>query len=160
MIDLSGKVAVVTGGSRGIGRAICLRLAQQGADVCFSYRGNVAAADEARAAVEVAGRRGVSVQADVAQPASAAGLVARAIEEFGRIDILVNNAGITRDDLIMRMTPEAWTEVLQTNLSGAFYTIKAATRPMLRARSGRIVNITSVSGQAGQMGQANYSSAN
>jgi len=159
MIDLSGKVAVVTGGSRGIGRAICLRLAQQGADVCFSYRGNVAAADEARAAVEVAGRRGVSVQADVAQPASAAGLVARAIEEFGRIDILVNNAGITRDDLIMRMTPEAWTEVLQTNLSGAFYTIKAATRPMLRARSGRIVNITSVSGQAGQMGQANYSSA-
>ena len=131
MIDLSGKSAVVTGGSRGIGRAIVLRLAEQGADVAFSYRGNEAAAKE----------------------------TAAAIEALGKVDILVNNAGITRDDLIMRMTPDMFREVLETNLFGAFYATKAVTRPMLKAKAGRIVNITSVSGQAGQMGQANYSAA-
>jgi 3-oxoacyl-[acyl-carrier protein] reductase len=132
MIDLSGKSAVVTGGSRGIGRAIVQRLSEQGADVVFSYQSNAAAADA---------------------------LVKRAIDELGKVDILVNNAGITRDDLIMRMSPEDFRVVLETNLFGAFYAIKAVTRPMLKARSGRIVNITSVSGQAGQLGQANYSSA-
>jgi 3-oxoacyl-[acyl-carrier protein] reductase len=159
MIDLSGKSAVVTGGSRGIGRAIVLRLAEQGADVAFSYRGNEAAAKETAAAVEALGRRALPVQGDVTQPEAAEGLVKATIEAFGKVDILVNNAGITRDDLIMRMSVEAFREVLETNLFGAFYAIKAVTRPMLKAKGGRIINITSVSGQAGQTGQANYSSA-
>jgi len=159
MIDLTGRSAVVTGGSRGIGRAIAVRLAQQGADVCFSYLGNAAAADETRLIIEALGRSGLPVQADVARPEAAEALVKAALESFGKVDILVNNAGITRDDLIMRMSVDAWREVLETNLFGAFYTIKAVTRPMLKARRGRIINITSVSGQAGQMGQANYSSA-
>ncbi|MEA2026508.1 MAG: 3-oxoacyl-[acyl-carrier-protein] reductase [Chloroflexota bacterium] len=159
MIDLSGKTAVVTGGSRGIGRAIALRLAVQGADVCISYRGNAAAAEETVSEMTAMGRTALAVQADVAQMDAAKELIGAAIAELGRVDILVNNAGITRDDLIMRMKPEDWNDVIDTNLSGTFWTIKAATRPMMKARSGRIINITSVSGQAGQMGQANYSSA-
>ena len=159
MIDLSGKSAIVTGGSRGIGRAIAERLATQGADVAFSYRGNEAAANETVAAIEGLGRKALAVQADVTQPDSAESLVRAALDAFGKVDILVNNAGITRDDLLMRMSVEAFREVLETNLFGAFYATKAVTRPMLKAKGGRIVNITSVSGQAGQMGQANYSSA-
>ncbi|HEY7735249.1 MAG TPA: 3-oxoacyl-[acyl-carrier-protein] reductase [Candidatus Limnocylindrales bacterium] len=159
MIDLSGKSALVTGGSRGIGRAIALRLATQGADVAFSYKGNQAAANETSAAIEALGRTALAVQADVRDPDGADGLVKATLAAFGKIDILVNNAGITRDDLIMRMGVDAWRDVLETNLFGAFYATKAVTRPMLKARSGRIVNITSVSGQAGQTGQANYSSA-
>ena len=159
MIDLSGKSAVVTGGSRGIGKAIALRLAQQGADICFSFRGNAEAAAGTVAEIEVLGRRALSVQADVTKPESAEELIKAALEALGKVDILVNNAGITRDDLIMRMKPEDWRDVLETNLFGAFYTLKAVTRPMLRAKAGRIINVTSVSGQAGQLGQANYSSA-
>jgi len=159
LIDLSGKSAVVTGGSRGLGRAIALRLARQGAEVAFSYRGNEAAAKETVAGIEGAGRKALAIQADVTDPAAAEALIKAAIEAFGKVDILVNNAGITRDDLIMRMSLENWRDVLETNLFGAFYTIKAVTRPMLKARGGRIVNITSVSGQAGQTGQANYSAA-
>jgi len=159
MIDLSGKVALVTGGSRGIGRAIALRLATQGADIAFTFRGNETAAAETTAAIEALGRRALAVQCDAREPATAESTVKTVLEAFGKIDILVNNAGITRDDLIMRMTEEAWREVLETNLFGAFWMTKAVTRPMLKARYGRIVNITSVSGQAGQMGQANYSSA-
>ncbi len=159
MIDLSGKSAVVTGGSRGIGRAIALRLAAQGADVAFSYRGNEDAAAATKAEIEALGRRALAFQADVTDPEAADALIKGALEAFGKVDILVNNAGITRDDLIMRMSLDAWRSVLETNLFGAFYTLKAVTRPMLKARSGRIINITSVSGQAGQMGQANYSSA-
>jgi 3-oxoacyl-[acyl-carrier protein] reductase len=159
MIELDGKSALVTGGARGIGRAIVVRLATQGADVAFSYRGNVDAAGETVAAVEALGRKAIAVQADVKEPEAAESVVKQTLEAFGKVDILVNNAGVTRDDLIMRMTVEAWREVLETNLYGAFYMIKAVTRPMLKARSGRIVTITSVSGQAGQMGQANYSSA-
>ncbi|MFL5646201.1 MAG: 3-oxoacyl-[acyl-carrier-protein] reductase [Chloroflexota bacterium] len=159
MIDLTGKVALVTGGSRGIGRAIIERLATQGADVAFTYKGNSAAAATASGVVEALGRRALTIQGDARDPGSADGVVKRVIEEFGRIDILVNNAGVTRDDLIMRMTEEMWREVIETNLSGAFFMTKAVTRPMLKAKGGRIVNITSVSGQAGQMGQANYSSA-
>ena len=159
MIDLSGRAALVTGGSRGIGKAIALRLAGQGADVAFSYRGNEAAAAETAGEIEALGRRGLAVQADVSDPASAEGLVKAVLEAFGKVDILVNNAGITRDDLIMRMSVEAFRDVLETNLFGAFYMTKAVTRPMLKAKSGRIVNITSVSGQAGQTGQANYSAA-
>jgi len=159
VIELSGKSAVVTGGSRGIGRAIALRLATQGADVAFSYRGNEAAAKETAAAIEALGRRALAVQADVSDPESADALIKATLESFGKIDILVNNAGTTRDDLIMRMSLDDWRTVLETNLFGAFYATKAVTRPMLKAKGGRIVNITSVSGQAGQTGQANYSSA-
>ncbi len=159
MIDLTGKCALVTGGSRGIGRAIAERLAGQGADVAISYRGNEAAAGEVTSAIQALGRRGVAIQGDAADQAAVDAVVGGALEAFGRIDILVNNAGITRDDLIMRMSADAWRSVLETNLFGAFYAIKAVTRPMLKQRSGRIVNITSVSGQAGQTGQANYSAA-
>jgi 3-oxoacyl-[acyl-carrier protein] reductase len=159
VIDLTGKSAIVTGGSRGIGRAIALRLATQGADIAFSYRGNEAAAKDTAAEVEKLGRKAVPLQGDASDPAAADALVKAALDAFGKVDILVNNAGITRDDLIMRMKPEDWTDVLETNLFGAFWAIKACTRPMLKARSGRIINITSVSGQAGQTGQANYSSA-
>jgi len=159
MIDLTGKTALVTGGSRGIGKAIVLRLARQGADVAFSYRGNTDAANATAAEVESLGRRSLAVQADAKEQQGAESLVKAVLEAFGKIDILVNNAGITRDDLIMRMKAEDWTDVLETNLFGAFWALKACTRPMLKARSGRVINITSVSGQAGQMGQANYSSA-
>ena len=159
MIDLTGKAAVVTGGSRGIGKAIGLRLARQGADVAFSHKGNTDAATATAAEIESIGTSALAIQGDVRDPESAEAVVKTALEAFGKIDILVNNAGVTRDDLIMRMSAEAWREVLETNLFGAFWMTKAVTRPMLKARAGRIVNITSVSGQAGQMGQANYSSA-
>ena len=159
MIDLSGKSAVITGGARGIGRAIALRFAEQGADVAFSYRGNAEAAGQTVSDIEALGRKALSVQADVVEPDSAKALIDAAIADLGKIDILVNNAGITRDDLIMRMKPEDWTDVIATNLSGAFWTTKAVTRPMMKARGGRIIKITSVSGQAGQIGQTNYSSA-
>jgi len=159
LIDLTGKSALVTGGSRGIGRAIALRLAAQGADVAFSYRGNASAAADTASDIEALDVKALSVQADVSNPESAEQLVKAALEAFGKVDVLVNNAGITRDDLIMRMSVDAFREVLETNLFGAFYMTKAVTRPMLRARGGRIVNITSVSGQAGQTGQANYSAA-
>ena len=159
MIELDGKAALVTGGSRGIGRAIVVRLATQGADVAFTYKGNAGAAAETVAAVEALGRRALAVQADAADGGAAEAVVKVALEAFGKVDILVNNAGITRDDLIMRMSADAWNDVIDTNLSGAFWMTKAVTRPMLKARAGRIINITSVSGQAGQMGQANYSAA-
>ncbi len=159
MFDLTGNAAIVTGGARGIGRAIALALAEAGADVLITYKGNAAAADAVVAEIAAKGRTGVSLKADVADPDSAAGVVAQAMERFGKVDLLVNNAGITRDTLIMRMTAEQWREVLDTNLSGAFYMTKAVVKEMLRAKSGRIINITSVSGQAGNAGQANYSSA-
>jgi len=159
LIDLTNKTALVTGGSRGIGRAIAIRLATQGADVAFTYRGNEAAAKETVATIEGLGRKALAIQANATDPEAADAVVKGVVEAFGKVDILVNNAGITRDDLIMRMSVEAFREVLETNLFGAFYMIKAVTRPMLKAKGGRIVNITSVSGQAGQMGQANYSSA-
>jgi 3-oxoacyl-[acyl-carrier protein] reductase len=159
MIDLTGKSALVTGGSRGIGKAIGLRLARQGADVAFSFRGNAEAAKATVDEIESIGTKALAIQGDVKDPASAETVVKAALDAFGKVDILVNNAGVTRDDLIMRMSEEAWREVLETNLFGAFWMTKAVTRPMLKARAGRIVNITSVSGQAGQMGQANYSSA-
>ena len=157
-INLQGRVAVVTGGGRGIGKAISLTLAHAGADVAVLD----VLKDEAEATaaeVRALGRASAACRADVTDSDATAGVMKQISEELGGLDILVNNAGITRDDLIMRMKPEDWTDVIATNLSGAFWTIKAATRPMMKARGGRIINITSVSGQAGQIGQTNYSSA-
>ena len=158
-MQMSDKVALVTGGSRGIGRAIALRLAAEGARVVVNYQGNQAAADEVVAAIQATGGQACAVQADVRDVAQAQALIDAAKDTYGRLDILVNNAGTTRDTLIMRMSEEDWDVVLDTNLKGAFNCIKAATRQMVRQRYGRIVNITSVSGIAGNPGQANYASA-
>ena len=159
VIDLTGKSALVTGGSRGIGKAIGLRLATPGRRRRVQLQGQRGGREGDGRRDRGARARALAIQGDVADPESAEAVVKAALEAFGKIDILVNNAGITRDDLIMRMSAEAWREVLETNLFGAFWMTKAVTRPMLKARAGRIINITSVSGQAGQMGQANYSSA-
>jgi len=155
---LAGRAAFVTGGSRSIGEAVALELARRGADVVVTDSGG-GGSERVADAVRRLGRRAIGLSFDVADPGQVQAAVDRAEAELGAIDILVNNAGITRDDLIMRMSVEAWRDVLETNLFGAFYLTKAVTRPMLKAKGGRIINITSVSGQAGQMGQANYSSA-
>jgi 3-oxoacyl-[acyl-carrier protein] reductase len=159
MIDLTGKSALVTGGARGIGKAICLNLARQGADIAFVDVGRPEVAEATVAEIEALGRKALYIPADVTDPEACIKAVAVVVEAFGKIDILVNNAGITRDDLIMRMPIDDWKKVLEVNLFGAFYMIKAVIRPMLKAHAGRIVNMSSVSGQAGQMGQANYSSS-
>ncbi|HEX8940825.1 MAG TPA: 3-oxoacyl-[acyl-carrier-protein] reductase [Candidatus Limnocylindrales bacterium] len=159
MIDLTGKVAIVTGGSRGIGRAVALRLGAQGADVAFLDRTACLQEDHTQADLEALGRRVVCVGGDVTEPASCEEIVKATLDTFGKVDILVNNAGITRDDLILRMSLEAWRQVLEVNLFGAFYMTKAVLRPMLKARGGRIINMSSVSGQMGNAGQANYSSS-
>jgi len=159
MIDLTGKSALVTGGARGIGKAICLSLARQGADIAFVDVGRVEVAEATVAEIVALGRKAIYVPADVTDPDACVKAVAATVEAFGKVDILVNNAGITRDDLIMRMPIEDWKKVLEVNLFGAFYMTKAAIRPMLKAHAGRIINMSSVSGQAGQMGQANYSSS-
>ena len=157
--DFTDKVAVVTGSSRGIGRAIALRLAAGGAKVVVNYRGNESAAAEVVDQIQAAGGEALAVQADVSDPAQAEALIASAKKAYGRIDILVNNAGTTRDTLIMRMSEEDWDVVIDTNLKGTFNCIKAVTRPMMRQKYGRIVNVTSVSGLAGNAGQANYAAA-
>jgi 3-oxoacyl-[acyl-carrier protein] reductase len=159
MIDLTGKSALVTGGARGIGKAICLNLARQGADIAFVDVGRPEVAEATVAEIQALGRKALYIPADVTDPEACVKAVADTVAAFGKIDILVNNAGITRDDLIMRMPIDDWKKVLEVNLFGAFYMIKAAIRPMLKAHAGRIVNMSSVSGQAGQMGQANYSSS-
>jgi 3-oxoacyl-[acyl-carrier protein] reductase len=159
MLDLTGKSALVTGGARGIGKAICLKLAGQGADIAFVDVGRPEVAEATVAEIRALGRKALFIPADVTDPEACVAAVTAAVKEFGKIDILVNNAGITRDDLIMRMPIDDWKKVLEVNLFGAFYMIKAAIRPMLKAHAGRIVNMSSVSGQAGQMGQANYSSS-
>jgi 3-oxoacyl-[acyl-carrier protein] reductase len=159
MIDLTGKSALVTGGARGIGKAICLSLARQGADISFVDVGRAEVAEATVAEIEALGRKAIFVRADVTDYAACEQAVKATIDAFGKIDILVNNAGITRDDLMMRMPVEDFDLVLKVNLFGAFYMTKAAIRPMLKARSGRIINMSSVSGQAGQMGQTNYSAS-
>lgn len=154
-----GKVALVTGGSRGIGRAIALELGHEGAQVVVNYRSNQSAANEVVEKVEQAGGRALSLQADVGAFEQAQTLVLTTIEQFGDLHILVNNAGIIRDGLIMTMKEETWDEVLQTNLKSTFNCAKAAVRHMLRKRYGRIINITSVAGQMGNAGQTNYSAS-
>ncbi|HZG84437.1 3-oxoacyl-[acyl-carrier-protein] reductase [Paenibacillus sp.] len=156
---LEGKAAIVTGASRGIGRAIALELAASGADVVVNYAGNEAAAREVVAAVEALGRKAIAVRGNVASSADVEAMVSAAIEAFAKVDILVNNAGITRDNLLMRMKEEEFDEVIATNLKGVFNCIKAVTRPMMKQRSGRIVNISSVVGALGNPGQANYVAA-
>ena len=155
---LDGKVALVTGGSRGIGRAIALRLGQEGADVAVCAR-NVEAAGEVASEIEGLGRKCLVRACDVADTEQAGALIASTIEELGQLDILVNNAGVTRDNLLMRMKEEDWDEVLAINLKGAFNCARAAVRPMLKARGGRIVNITSVVGLQGNAGQVNYAAS-
>jgi len=157
--NLEGKVALVTGASRGIGRAVALRLAADGANVAVNYNSG---SDEASAlAMEIvsSGRQAVALQADVSDPAQADELIAATVEAFGSLDILVNNAGITRDGLLMRLSEDDWDSVLDTNLKGAFLCTKAGIRPMLRQRSGRIVNMSSVVATTGNVGQANYTAA-
>ena len=153
------KVAVVTGGTRGIGLAIAHRLAAEGFDLLISYRGDEEKAQEAAESLAGTGRQIEVFASDVANADQAGALIERTMEKFGRIDALINNAGITRDTLMMRMSEDDWDPVLTTNLKGAFLCSKAAMRPMLRQRSGRIVNITSVVGLVGNPGQANYASA-
>jgi 3-oxoacyl-[acyl-carrier protein] reductase len=160
MFDLGGRVALVTGGSRGLGRAIALALAGNGADVAVNYRGNAAAADEVVAAIGALGRRAVAIQGDTSGGREACeAIVKAAIDAFGRVDILVNNAGITRDNLLLRMSETEWDEVMATNLSGPFWMCRAIARPMMKQRSGRIINMASVAGRMGNAGQANYASA-
>jgi 3-oxoacyl-[acyl-carrier protein] reductase len=148
--SLDGKLALVTGGSRGIGRAIALELARAGADVVVSYRAGREEAE--RVAAEIDGR---AIEADVADPASAKALV----EEVGELDILVNNAGLTRDGVLARMSDDDWHDVIETNLSSVFYTCRAAARPMMKRRGGAIVNISSIVGLRGNWGQTNYAAS-
>ncbi|THF81328.1 3-oxoacyl-[acyl-carrier-protein] reductase [Cohnella fermenti] len=158
-VDLTGKTALVTGASRGIGRAIAIALAEAGADVAVNYAGSEAAAAETAAAVEAFGRKAIVLQGNVGKAEEFEAIVAKTIEAFGKLDILVNNAGITRDNLIMRMKEEEFDDVIETNLKGVFNGIKAVTRSMMKQRSGRIINISSVVGVLGNAGQANYVAA-
>lgn len=153
------KTAIVTGGSRGIGRAICLELAKTGANIVVGYAGSERAARETAEACVNLGARAVAVRGDVAQKEDCEALVAAALEQFGGVDILVNNAGITRDNLLLRMTEDEWSSVIDTNLRGAYYMTQAVTRTMMRARYGRIINIASVVGLSGNAGQANYAAS-
>jgi len=156
---LEGQVAIVTGASRGIGRAIAIELARHGADVVVNYAGNEAAANETVAAIEALGRTAIAHKGSVASAADVDAMVSATLERFGKIDILVNNAGITRDNLLMRMKEEEFDDVIDTNLKGVFNCIKAVTRPMMKQRSGTIVNISSVVGSLGNPGQTNYVAA-
>jgi len=159
-MGLEGRTALITGGGRGIGRATALRLAREGASIAINFKGNAAAAEEAKKLVEDAGGKAALVQGDVSADGQADDVVKAALAfGGGRLDILVNNAGITRDNLLIRMSAEEWDAVLDLNLRGAFLVTKAAMRPMMKQRGGRIVNVSSIAGVAGNMGQANYSAA-
>ena len=159
MPELDGRVALVTGGSRGIGAAICTELAAAGAEVAVNYAQDVSAATAVCDAVGAAGGSAHPVQGDVSTAEGAAALVAAVEGDIGPIAILVNNAGITRDDLIMRLSDEDWRSVIDTNLGGAFFTCRALSRPMLKRRAGVIVNITSIVGVHGNAGQTNYAAS-
>lgn len=158
-VNLNDRVAVVTGASRGIGKAIAIELAACEARVVINYNRNSEAAEEVVKAIQSSGGEALAVRGDVGVPKMAQDLVGAAVSSFGRVDILVNNAGITRDTLLMRMSEEDWDAVLDTNLKGAFNCIKSVTKMMMKQRYGRVVNVTSVVGLAGNAGQANYSSS-
>lgn len=158
-MSFAGRVAVVTGGSRGIGRAVCLELAQQGAAIALCYAGNEESANETVEACCAAGVRALAIRCDVSDGEAVAAMMARIVQEFGRIDILVNNAGITRDGLLMRMKEADYDAVLNTNLKGAFLCTQAAVRTMMKQRYGRIVNLSSVVGLHGNAGQVNYAAS-
>jgi len=159
MFDLTGKAALVTGGSRGIGRAIALALAECGANVAVNYVSNAAAAGEVVATIKAGGREALAIQGDVAQAEDAKRLIEETAGAFGTLHILVNNAGLTEDDLLLRMSEEAWDRVMAIDLRGAYLCTKAAMRPMMRQRWGRIINISSVAGLVGNPGQSNYAAA-
>lgn len=156
---LGGKVALVTGASRGIGRAIALRLAGEGAKVAINYAGNTTKAEAVKAEIEQNGGEAILVQADVADSSAVEAMVAKVTEAFGQIDILVNNAGITRDGLLMRMKEEDFDAVVNTNLKGVFHCTKTVSKLMMKKRSGRIINMSSVVGIMGNAGQTNYAAA-
>lgn len=158
-MNFKGKTAIVTGGSRGIGRAVCLELARGGANVALCFAGNGAAAQSTAEAVEAAGGRALALRCDVSDAAQVDALVQAAVERFGQVDILVNNAGITRDNLVMRMSEADFDLVVAANLKGAFLCMKAVSRGMLKRRYGRIVNLSSVVGLRGNAGQANYAAS-
>ncbi len=157
--QLEGQVAIVTGASRGIGRAIALALATEGAKVVVNYARSSTAAEEIVATITADGGQALALQADVSHADQVEKLISGTLEAFGRIDILVNNAGITRDTLLLRMKLEDWQAVIDLNLTGVFLCTKAVAKGMLKQRSGRIINIASVAGQMGNPGQANYSAA-
>jgi 3-oxoacyl-[acyl-carrier protein] reductase len=158
-MELAGQAALVTGGSRGLGRAIALTLAAAGADVAINYAQRAEAAERVCSEIEALGRRALAVQADVGDFGQVEAAFAQVLGTFGKLDILVNNAGITRDGLLVRMREEDWDAVLTTNLKSIYNCTKAAARPMMKARSGAIVNISSVVGLGGNAGQANYAAA-
>ncbi|ETT63169.1 MULTISPECIES: 3-oxoacyl-[acyl-carrier-protein] reductase [Paenibacillus] len=156
---LKGQTALVTGGSRGIGRSIALALAAHGVKVAVNYSGSLQAAEETVARIHELGSEGIALQGNVGRSSDAENLVKEVIQTWGKIDILVNNAGITRDNLIMRMKEEEFDQVIETNLKGVFNCLKAVTRPMMKQRYGRIINISSVVGVTGNPGQVNYTAA-
>ncbi|WP_339198101.1 3-oxoacyl-[acyl-carrier-protein] reductase [Solibacillus sp. FSL R5-0449] len=158
-MGLTGKCAVVTGASRGIGRAIALQLASEGAKVVVNYSGSEQKAQEVVEEIKANGGEAIAVQANVADADSVQNLMKSALDTYGSIDILVNNAGITRDNLLMRMKDDEWDDVINTNLKGVFLCTKAVTRQMMKQRAGRIINISSIVGVAGNAGQANYVAA-
>ena len=158
-MDFGGKTAVVTGGSRGIGRAVCLELAKGGANVVLCYAGNETAANETVSACEALGAKALAVKCDVADSAQVKALMDEAVKAFGRIDILVNNAGITRDGLLMMMKEDDFDAVISANLRGTFLCMKAVSRLMMKQRYGRIVNLSSVVGLRGNAGQVNYAAS-
>ena len=159
MFDLNEKVALVTGGSRGIGRAIALALAERGARVAVNYVANAEAAAAVVEEIAGAGGQAIAIQGDVSQAEDAKRLVSETLAQFDGLHILVNNAGLTKDDLLLRMSEEAWDRVMEVDLRGAFLCTKAAIRPLIRQRWGRIINIASVAGMVGNAGQANYAAA-
>ncbi len=158
-LQLEGKAALVTGGGTGIGKAICLALAAEGAKVAVANRSSVAAAQAVVDEIKAAGGEAIALQGDVSKAVDAEDFVQRVLTSFGALDIVVNNAGTTRDSLLMRMSEDDWDTVLDTNLKGTFLVTRAAMKPMMKARSGKIVNITSVMGLIGNPGQANYSAS-
>ena len=158
-MHLEGKVAIVTGASRGIGRAVAINLAQSGADVVVNYSGSEGAAQETVEAVQALGRKAIKIKANVANVDEVASMVEEAHKEFGHIDILVNNAGITRDGLLMRMKDEDFDAVIDINLKGVYLVTKAVSKIMMKQRSGHIINMTSVVGVMGNAGQVNYAAS-